>query len=134
MSQVTLDNVILEIDPDVYSPIGGKRRGSVHKLIGGGTVVQDRGFDPTDMLIEFSGKTVQLTTVQGLMSVFRKTSYSFPFTDFKGMAATVVFEPQEGLELSVIHGSNSGWTYKVKLRVISVQTWLGVAGGFPATS
>ena len=134
MSQVTLDNVILEIDPEVYSAINGKRRGSVHKLIGGGTVIQDRGFDATDMLIEFAGKTIQLSTVQGLMAVFRKTAYSFSFSDFKGTVATVQFEPQEGLELDVIHGSNSGWTYKVKLRVISIQTWLGIPGGLPPTS
>lgn len=132
MSQVTLDTVILEIDPEVYSAAGGKRRGSVHKLIGGGTVVQDRGFNATDMLIEFSGKTVQLSTVQGLMAVFRKTAYPFTFSDFKGTVALVVFEPQEGLELDVIHGSNSGWTYKIKLRVQSIQTWLGVPNGFPA--
>lgn len=134
MAQVTLNDVILELDPDTYVPISGKRRGSVHKLISGGTVVQDRGFDQTDMLIELSGKIIELSTVQALFALYRKTGLVFPFSDYKGTTATVVFEPQEGLDLDTIHGSDSGWTYKMKLRVQAVQTWLGVPDGFPASS
>lgn len=134
MNQVIIDTVILEVDPEVYSAVNGKRRGSVHKLIGGGTLVQDRGFDPTDMLIEFSGKIIELATVQGLMAVYRKTGYVFRFSDFKGTAGTAVFEPQEGMELDVIHGSNIGWTYKIKLRVQTITDWLGIAGSLPPSS
>ena len=64
ISQVKLDAIALDIDPDNYVMLGGRRRGSVHRLIDGTTVYQDRGINPTDLVIQLSGVLTDVATLK----------------------------------------------------------------------
>lgn len=135
ISQIKLDNIALDIDPESYQMLGGRRRGSVHRLIDGGTVYQDRGINPSDLTITFSGKLIDVTTLQALYAIYRKLAYSFVFEDFKGMRMTVVFTPgTDSFRAEPIYGSNRGYTYAIQLSVVSVDTWFSTSLGFPLTS
>ena len=133
ISQVTLDGIALDIDPDKYAMLGGKRRGSVHKIIDGTTVFQDRGINMTDLVIQFSGTLFDVTTVQALYAIYRKESYIFIFEDFKGMNMSVLFTPGvESFKVDPIYGSNKGYTYTIMLSVAYVNTWFNTSLGFPS--
>jgi hypothetical protein len=135
LSQVTLDGIALDIDPDNYAMLGGKRRGSVHRIIDGTTVYQDRGINPSDLTISLSGKLTNVTTLQALYAIYRKLGYSFTFTDFKGMSMTVVFTPgTESFAIKPIYGSTISYTYTIQLSVVSVNVWFSTSLGFPADS
>lgn len=133
ISQVKLDNIALDIDPENYQMLGGRRRGSVHRIIDGSTVYQDRGINPSDLTIALSGKLTNVTTLQALYAIYRKLAYSFVFEDFKGMRMTVVFTPGvESFMATPLYGSNLGYTYSVQLSVVSVETWFSTSLGFPS--
>lgn len=126
VSQVVIGSVTLDLDPQKYDmPIS--RRGSVHRLIDGTTVWQDRGSHLTDMVLRLEGQLFALATVQALDTMYATTGASYTFTDFKGNQFTVIFSPgEESWSREPIYGSTIGWTYKMVLRVISVQKLLGV--------
>ena len=133
ISQVKLDNIALDIDPDNYVMLGGKRRGSVHKIIDGTTVFQDRGINMTDLTIQLSGSLTDVTTLKALYAVYRKESYIFIFEDFKGMNMSVLFTPGvESFVVKPIYGSNHGYTYTILLSVAYVNTWFNTSLGFPS--
>ena len=133
LSQVTLNGIALDIDPENYAMLGGKRRGSVHRMIDGTTVYQDRGINPTDLVIQFSGKLINVTTLQALYALYRLTGYTFEFTDFKGMHMTVVFTPgAESFKAEPIYGSTISYTYTIQLSVVSVDVWFNTSLGFPS--
>lgn len=131
-SQITLDGITLDLDPEDYVPIDGPRRGSVHPQVGGGTIFQDRGVDPTDIRISLKGRLTLLATVTALYATYRKTGYIFRFTDFKGNDLQCIFEPGKPFTIKPIKGSNTGWEYTLNLCCVSVTTWLGAS--FPPTS
>jgi hypothetical protein len=135
VSTIKLNNIPLDIDPDDLVLIDGRRRGSVHRIIGGGTVYQDRGADPTDMLVTLTGNLVNLTTLQALYALYRKTALEFQFEDFKGNKFQVVFTPGErSFVAKPLRGSGMGWSYQISLSVVSITAWLGVTSGYPATT
>lgn len=135
ISQIKLDNIALDIDPESYQLLNGRRRGSVHRLIDGGTVYQDRGINPSDLTIALSGKLTDVTTLKALYAIYRKLAYSFVFEDFKGMKMTVVFTPgTDSFHVEPIYGSNRGYTYAIQLSVVSVDTWFSTSSGFPGTT
>ena len=132
LSQVTLAGIALDIDPDNYAMLGGKRRGSIHRMIDGSTVYQDRGMNESDLTIQLSGKLTDVTTLQALYAIYRKLGYAFTFTDFKGMSMTVVFTPgTESFSAKPIYGSNISYTYTIQLSVVSVDVWFSTSNGFP---
>jgi len=134
-SQVSLNGIPLDIDPEEYIPIGGRRRGSVFRLIDGGTVYQDRGIDASDLIIQVVGRITSLTTLKSLYALYRKIGTTFTFIDFKGNQFTVIFSPgQESFVVSPIRGSTVGWEYRMLLSVVSVEKWLGDIGGFPSST
>lgn len=134
-SQVILDSIALDIDPEEYIPLSGKRRGSVHRCLDGSTVIQDRGFDASDLVIQLSGKLTSLTTLQSLYALYRLTAKTFTFKDFKGNEFTVVFTPGvESFVVAPMRGSNIGYEYKMMLTVIGVPKWFGSAGTFPSST
>jgi hypothetical protein len=135
VSQIKLDNIPLDIDPESYVMLGGRRRGSVHKTLDGGTVFQDRGFSASDMTISLSGSLTDVTTLRALFALYRKTGHSFPFIDFKGNAFTCVFTPgAESFHVEPIHGSNRAYSYTMALSVVSVETWLEDDEGLPPST
>ena len=135
LSQVTLAGIALDIDPDNYAMLGGKRRGSVHRMIDGTTVYQDRGINESDLTVQISGKLTNVTTLQALYALYRLTGYTFELTDFKGMQMTVVFTPGvEPFTAKPIYGSNISYTYSIQLSVVSVDVWFNTSLGFPADS
>lgn len=133
-SQVTLDNIALDIDPSEYIPLGGRRRGSVFRLIDGGTVFQDRGIDTTDLIIQLNGRLTSLTTLKSLYALYRLTGKTFTFVDFKDNQFTVIFTPgQDSFVVAPIQGSARGYDYRMLLSVVSVEKWFGDIGGFPTS-
>lgn len=125
-SEVKINNIALDLDPVDYLMVGGTRRGSVHRVIGGGTVIQDRGFSETDQRIALSGQLTSLTTVRALYALYRATAGVYSFVDFKGNEYTVAFVPgMESFTFKPIRGSNSGYTYSMHLIVVSVVKILG---------
>jgi hypothetical protein len=135
VSQVKLNGIPLDIDPDRYTMLGGRRRGSVHKIIDGGTVYQDRGFDASDMSIILSGSLTDVTTLKALFAVYRKTGFTFTFEDFKENSFEVCFTPgNESFLVEPIKGSNRAYSYQILLSVVSVNTWLGDEDGLPSTT
>lgn len=130
MASITLDSITLDLDPANYIINEGVRRGSIHKLVDGGTIFQDRGFDVSDLRLALKGRLTSLATVQALMASYRKTGHSFHFTDFKGNDLVCIFTPGEkSLEINPITGSNVGWEYSISLCVISATSWL--SSSFP---
>jgi hypothetical protein len=135
LSQVKLSGVALDIDPNDYIMLGGRRRGSVHRLIDGTTVYQDRGINPSDLVIQVSGILTDVTTLKALYSLYRVKGASFAFEDFKGMKMTVAFTPgAESFAVKPIYGSNIAYTYTILLSVVSVDVWFSTSLGFPADS
>ena len=133
VSQVYLDNVQLDIDPEQYLMLGGRRRGSIHRLIDGGTVYQDRGMNESDLSITLTGKLTSQTTLTALYAIYRKKSYQFVFKDFKDCEFVVIFTPgAESFRAMPMYGSAIGWNYQIQLSVVSVQKWFSTSGGFPS--
>ena len=140
---VYLGGIQLDIDPDNYKIIEGKRRGSVHQLITPSTVtstmtfVQDFGVDVGDYVITISGVIFSQTMSQ-LMTLYRKTNYSFTVTDFMYNNIVAQFYPGEvSYTATPIPGSQDAFTYNIKLVVIGWNTFENVSGSggsFPATS
>jgi len=123
-SQVKLGDVTLDLDPTTYAPYMGARRGGVIRLINGGTVVQDRGFNPGDQRISFSGKIVTLSVVMALTALYETTG-TFEFVDPKGNILQCYFLPgMESLRVEAIPGSFNGWEYSITLGVFSRISWL----------
>jgi hypothetical protein len=134
VSQVKLDGIPLDIDPEEYAVLGGKRRGSVHRLISGGTVIQDRGFSASDMSIIISGKLVNVTTLRALFAIYRKTGYTFTVEDFKDNSFTCCFTPGvEAFTAKPIPGSGRAYTFQIVLSVTAVGKWLGDTNGLPTS-
>ena len=135
ISQVKLDAIALDIDPDNYVMLGGRRRGSVHRLIDGTTVYQDRGINPTDLVIQLSGVLTDVATLKSLYVLYRGKDSQFTFEDFKGMKMTVIFTPgTESFTAKPIYGSNIAYTYTILLSIVSVDTWFSTSSGFPSDS
>jgi hypothetical protein len=132
VSEVKLNSIALDIDPDNYIMLGGRRRGSVHRLIDGSTVYQDRGIDETDLTIQLSGVLTDVDTLKALYALYRLKDTQFTFEDFKGMKMTVVFVPgTESFSAKPIYGSNRAFTYAMLLAVVSVDVWFNTSLGFP---
>ena len=122
---VYLGSVRLDIDPESLSPVQARRRGSVHRLIDGTTVYQDRGVSASDRTVLLSGKLYNLGTVQALQALYETTGSTFAYTDWLGNAFTVLFTPgTESLTLTPIHGQRRGWEYRISLSVVSATTTL----------
>ena len=135
LSEVKLNGIALDIDPTDYVMLEGRRRGSVHRLIDGTTVYQDRGINPTDLIIQLSGTLTDVTTLKALYALYRQISTEFTFEDFKGMKMTVVFTPGvSSFRVTPIYGSNMAYTYTMLLSVVSVDVWFSTSLGFPADS
>jgi hypothetical protein len=135
ISQVKLNSIPLDIDPDNYIMLGGRRRGSVHRLIDGDTVYQDRGINPSDLVVQISGVLTDVNTLKALYALYRLKGYSFTLEDYKGMQMTVVFSPgAESFTAKPIYGSNIAYTYTMLLSVVSVDVWFSTSLGFPADS
>jgi hypothetical protein len=134
VSAIKLNDIPLDIDPENYQLFDGRRRGSVHRLVDGGSVFQDRGFDPTDMVISIRGKLTSQVTLQALCALYRLTASEFSLKDFKGNEFQVVFTPgDKSFSVSPIYGSNKGYEYTMSLSVVSVTKWFDEAGGFPSS-
>ena len=125
VSQIKLGGIPLDIDPDDYGMVGGARRGSTHRTIAGGTVIQDRGFVEADQRIVLTGRLTSLTTLKGLYALYRTTG-TMTFEDYKGNAYTVVFVPgMDSFIFKPIRGSNIGYEYTMHLQVVTVTKRLG---------
>jgi hypothetical protein len=135
ISQITLDNIALDIDPSEYVMLGGRRRGSIHRTIDGGTVYQDRGINETDLTIQMSGMLTDITTLKALYAIYRKIGHQITLVDFKGNVFTVVFTPgMESFRAKPNYGSNVSYSYTMSFNVVAVATWLSTSTGFPATT
>jgi hypothetical protein len=137
---VFIGGIQLDIDPDDYNIISGKRRGSVHQLItpstinGTMTMIQDFGVDMGDFSVEIRGVAFD-STIAALLALYRLTNYSFIVTDFKYNNYTAQFEPgEESFKASTVAGSQDAWTYFIKLRIVvwnSTETVSGSTSTFP---
>jgi hypothetical protein len=117
---VFLGTVQLDIDPETYSPLRARRRGSVHRLIDGSTVLQDRGVNAADRTVTLQGKLYNLTTVQDLQDLYETVGETFTYTDWLGNEFTCVFTPgTESLVLTPVRGQQRGWDYQINLSVLS---------------
>lgn len=120
-TNVSISGIELPCDPDELN-FGGKKRGSVHRTIDGGTVIQDRGFNAGDQTIQIKGRIFDnnsSTKVKALYALYR-SSAPFTYTDFKGNSASVVFIPGvESLRVRPVKGSNLGYEYELFLMVVS---------------
>lgn len=135
VSQIKLDGIPLDIDPQNYVMLGGRRRGSIHPVIDGGVVIQDRGFSAGDMTLSLSGQITNLTTLQALFAIYRRTAHTFIFEDFKDNIFVVCFTPGvESFTASPIQGSNRGYTFNISLMVVSVTKWLNNVSGLPPST
>ena len=120
-TNVSINGIELPCDPDELN-FGGKKRGSVHRLIDGGTVVQDRGFNVGDQTIQVKGRLFDnnsSTKVKALYALYR-ASATFAYTDFKGNSGQVTFMPgTESLRVRPVKGSSVGYEYELFLQVVS---------------
>jgi hypothetical protein len=132
ISEVILDNIALDIDPDEYMMLNARRRGSVHLLVSGDTLFQDRGIHIKDATIQLSGSLTDVTTLKALWAIYIKTGYTFTLKDFKDNEFTVLFTPGvNAFTVSPIRGSNRGYRYTISLSIVSVEKWFGIEGGYP---
>jgi hypothetical protein len=132
-TEIKLDNIPLGLDPQNYNTLGGGRRGSVHRIIDGSTVYQDRGIDPSDMVIQLSGQLTDVPKLQALYAIYRRTAHEFKFEDWYGNEYTVIFTPGvESFQAQAIHGTIGAFNYSMSLSVVSVQKWFGSSSSYPA--
>lgn len=126
-SQVTLGGVTFDLDPDEYIPLDGVRRGSVHRLIDGTRIVQDRGYTLTgDGTLILRGRFTTLVTLNAILALYTAAAgTSYTLTDFKDNQFTVIFAPGKSMTLTPITGSNAGWQYQIDLIVTAVTKLLG---------
>ena len=120
-TNVSIGDIELPCDPDELN-FGGKKRGSVHRTIDGGTVIQDRGFNAGDQTIQIKGRLFDSnssTKIKALYALYR-SSATFAYSDFKGNSGTVVFVPGvESLRVRPVKGSKVGYEYELFLQVVS---------------
>jgi hypothetical protein len=118
---VSLNSITFDVDPEIYDPFGGRRRGTVLGTIDGETIYQDRGLNPSDLRINLSGELYNKATVLALWALYIAAPASgYAFEDFMGNHFTVVFLPgEESFKLSPIYGSMHGWKYQLRLGVLS---------------
>lgn len=132
MANIVIDDLTLTIDPNNYSLIGGKRRGSVHRLLNGGTVVQDMGFSANDMEIQMSGVAHNHSTLRRLMELY-EAGGPYTMTDFYGNEFSVRFVPGlESFNAQMVRGSGNAFNYNLLLIVVNCTKWLGVDSSFPS--
>lgn len=125
-SQVTLNGIQFDVDPTEYTPLGGVRRGSVHRLIDGTTTYQDFGLNPSDMIVTLTGDTVTLATAQALWALYvAAPAGPYIFADWAGNNLNVIFTPgKESFRFSQIRGANDCYRYIMELSVVSVNSVL----------
>ncbi len=125
---IYIAGIQLDIDPKNYKIFSGSRRGSIHKLVDGTSEFQDRGIDLSDIRVELSGELINLTTIYSLNQQYNKIGNQMTYTDFKGNNWNVIFQPGvEAFAFEPILGSTRGYTYTIKLVIISVNSngWYG---------
>jgi hypothetical protein len=129
---IYLDDIRLDIDPEEYEPLNAPRRGSEHRLLNGGTVIQDRGVSIGDHKILLRGRLYNRNTMVSLWTTYRKTGETFTLTDWEGSSYTCAFAPGNSLVFRKVQGTATAYDYEISLNVISIESWLG--GDYPASS
>ncbi len=127
---IYIAGIQLDLDPKNYKIYDGTRRGSIHRLVDGTSEFQDRGIDLSDVRIELSGELINLTTIYALQQQYVLIGNQMTYTDFKGNNWNVIFQPGvNSLTYEPILGSTRGYTYTIKLVIVSVNTngWFGQA-------
>lgn len=121
-SQVSLNGIVFDLDPVEYTPLGGIRRGSVHRLIDGTTTYQDFGINPSDQIVTLSGSTVTLAVAQALWALYTAAPGGpYVFVDWADNSFNVIFTPgKESFRYSQIQGANDCYKYVMELSVVSV--------------
>lgn len=113
-----LDGIQFDIDPAGYSPYTARKRGSVHMIIDGTVVIQDRGVNPGDQRIRISGKTFNQSTINALWALYRTTGTTYTLTDWIGNSFTVTFVPgQEAFKADYYPGATGCYNYDFQLIV-----------------
>ena len=124
VSQVTINSIALDIDPSNYLMISGRRRGSVHRLIDGGTVYQDRGMNATDYTLQLSGMFTDKNTLKSIFALYQAGT-ALTIVDFKGNTFSAIFTPGvDSFQVTPIYGSNIAFNYTMLLSITSAPTWL----------
>jgi hypothetical protein len=126
---VYLNGIQFDLDPEDLTILGGHRHGSVHHLVSGPDVYQDRGFDITHATLELSGTFINASTITAFATLYSATTaVSMSWTDWMGNALTVIFTPgQDSFVVKPIRGAANAWTFTMSLRVISATSWNGIS-------
>ncbi len=125
---VFIDGIQLDLDPEDYKVLGGRRFGSEHPLVDGTIEYQDFGFDITHAKINLTGTLINYTTLTALATLYASaTAVQMPFTDWRGNALTVIFTPgQDSFDVSVMRGATSAWTFTMNLSIVAATVWNGI--------
>jgi hypothetical protein len=118
-SQVFINGIQLDIDPATYDPYAARKRGSVHPLIDGTVVVQDRGVGQGDQRIRMTGKTFLQATINSLWALYNETGVTYTLTDWIGNSLTVMFTPGgESFKADIISGADGCYSFDFQLIVL----------------
>jgi hypothetical protein len=125
-----LNNVVLDVDPNVYNPFEVPLRGSSTKVLDGTVVHQLFGLNPSDWTIQLSGYITSYQTVQALWTKYRQGGggQTFQMTDWVPNKFQVIWTPGvQAFKPVPVIGDNQAHTYTMSLTVISVIEFFGGA-------
>lgn len=137
IGSLRLNGVLLDSDPEVYESYVWAKRGSVFKTFRttgdptSGVRTQEFGHPMVDLTLELQSgphQFIDVETVRALDLLYRAPVTEYALEDWLGNELTVIFPPGEPAAFRPKHAQISTlWTYQMRLRVRSIQSWLGQA-------
>lgn len=120
------NEVIFDVDPQVYRPLDLPIRGSVFPTLDGGAIRQVMGAFPKDLVLTLEGLIATPETLAALHAKYRQPTQVMELNDWLSNRFQVIFTPgQVSFNPAPIPGACDGYTYTMNLTVCSVISFLG---------
>lgn len=121
-----LNEVILDVNPDVYKPLALPVRGQTFPTLDGGAIRQVLGVHAKDQVLTLEGLIATPETLAALHAKYRSPATVYELNDFLLNRFTVIFTPGiVSFDVTPIHGACNGYNYTMSLTVCSIIQFLG---------
>lgn len=122
--------LVLDLDPESYSPFDVPVRGSSTRVLDGTTVHQYLGLKVQDFRLTLQGRLTEIDTFTALWTKYREgaVGMEFELRDWYPNRFRVAFVPGSASFQAVpIPGSCSAHTFTLTLAVLEILEWVGGA-------
>lgn len=121
-----LNEVVFDINPEVYKPLGLPVRGSVFPTLDGGAIRQVLGVHAKDLVLTLEGQIPTAENLAALHAKYRSSDTVYELNDWLENRFTVIFTPGiVSFDVVPIRGACSGYSYSMSLTCCSILQFLG---------